>query len=459
MSLISEPPPGLAKRALRRLLQLDHPVPPQSEGEIVAEAERNYRWNFTFNLLDGVIFWFGQSFISATTIVPLFVSKLTLNPLLIGLIAMLAQASWYLPQLFTASYIEKLSRKKPMVVNLGFFTERLPAFLWPLAALLVFQSPALALLLFFISYAWHGLGAGLIAPAWQDLLARCFPVNRRGRFFGLTTFIGTGVGTIGAMLSSWLLVTAPFPLNFVYLFFIAALAINLSWFFLSRVREPVQPAPTLSLSPAQFRAKLSQILRRDHNFRIFLQARLLLALGGLGTGFLTIAAIERWQVSDGTVGLYTAALLLGQTVGNLLAGLLADKFGHKLPLELGAVAAVIAFSLAWLAPSPAWYYFVFAGWGISFGIVIVSGILIILEFSPPAHRPTYIGLANTGVGIASALAPLAGGWLAGFGYNGLFAVSAGINLLALVLFFWQVKEPRWQPLEVDAILGPSETSG
>jgi MFS family permease len=204
---------------------------------------------------------------------------------------------------------------------------------------------------------------------------------------------------------------------------------------------------------------LTQILRHDHNFRIFLQARLLLALGGLGTGFLTIAAIERWQVSDGTVGLYTAALLLGQTAGNLLAGLLADKFGHKLPLELGAAAAVIAFSLAWLAPAPAWYYFVFACWGISFGIAIVSGILIILEFSPAAHRPSYIGLTNTGVGLASALAPLAGGWLAGFGYNGLFAVSAGINLLALVLLFWQVKEPRWQSMGVDAMLDPSEISG
>jgi MFS family permease len=428
---------------LRRLLQLDLPVPPRSESEIAAEVERNYRWNFTFNLLDGIAFWLGWSFASATTIVPLFVSKLTLNPLLIGLIAVIAQTGWYLPQLLTASHIERLSRKKPVAVNLGFFTERLPTFVWPLAALAAFWSPTLALLLFFSSYAWHTLGAGLVSPAWQDLLARCFPVDRRGRLLGIRTFIGTGVGAIGAMLSSWLLAAAPFPLNFVSLFFIAAVAITLSWGFLAQTREPVQPAPVSMSGAAQFRAKLAHILRHDHNFRHFLQARLILALGSMGAGFITLAVIKRWQVSDSTVGLYTAALLLGQMIGNLLSGLLADRFGHKLSVEIGGAAAMIAFTLAWLAPSAAWYYPVFAFWGMSFGITIVSGVLIVLEFAPTTRRPTYIGITNTGLGLANAVAPLLGGWLASFSYNWLFALSAGINLLALVLLYWQVKEPRW----------------
>lgn len=441
---------------LRRLLQLDHPVPIRSESEIAAEVERNYRWNFTVNLLDGVIFWFGMSFASATTIVPLFVSKLTLNPLLFGLVAVIAQASWYLPQILTAGHIEKLPRKKPVMVNLGFFTERLPMFLWPLAPLVALQSPVLALVIFFTGYTWHGLGAGLVAPAWQDLIGRAFPVNRRGRFFGLTTFLGTGAGTISALLSSSILEAAPFPLNFVYLFLIAAIAINLSWGFLALTRESVQLATPAAEGPGQFRTKLARILKHDDNFRAFLLARLLLSLGSVGAGFITIAAIERWQVSDSTVALYTAALLLGQTAGNLLAGLLADHLGHKLSLEIGGFAAGMAFILAWLAPSAAWYYLVFAGWGMAYGITIVSGILIILEFSRPAHRPTYIGITNTGVGIASSIAPLIGGWLAGFSYSWLFALSAVINLLALALLHRQVKEPRWQSASLDPVLAQAE---
>jgi predicted MFS family arabinose efflux permease len=51
-------------------------------------------------------------------------------------------------------------------------------------------------------------------------------------------------------------------------------------------------------------------------------------------------------------------------------------------------------------------------------------------------------MANTGVGTVSVVAPLLGAWLASVSYNWLFALSVGINLLALVLMRWWVEEPR-----------------
>ena len=50
--------------------------------DIQQEVERNYRWNFLVNALDGASFWFGMSFISSTVILPLYVSHFTNNPLL-----------------------------------------------------------------------------------------------------------------------------------------------------------------------------------------------------------------------------------------------------------------------------------------------------------------------------------------------------------------------------------------
>ena len=99
-------------RSLRWLLQIDQPAVSRTDAEISAEVEQNYRWNFTVNLLDGASFWFGVSFISSTTIVPLFISKLTDSTLAIGLVAVIAQGSWFLPQLFTANLVERLARKK-----------------------------------------------------------------------------------------------------------------------------------------------------------------------------------------------------------------------------------------------------------------------------------------------------------------------------------------------------------
>ncbi|TEU00152.1 MAG: MFS transporter [Anaerolineales bacterium] len=428
---------------MRWLLQTDRPAPPRSDEEIAAEVERNYRWNFSVNLLDTAGFMLGFSFISSTTIVPLFISKLTASPLPIGIAAVIAQSGWSLPQIFTANAVERLSRKKPVVVNLGLFAERLPLWILVIAPLIAVRAPTLALGIFLVTYAWFNLGAGVIATAWQDLLARCFPVDRRGRFFGTSMFVGTGLGMLGAAISAWFLKTFPFPTNFVYIFTIAAAGITISWIFLALTREPVQPVEAPRTTTRQFWAKLPDILRKDHNFRRFLIARSMLALGGMGTGFVTIAAVQRWQVSDSTVGIYTGVLLLGQTAGNLTFGFLADRFGHKLSLELGALVSFCAFLLAWLSPSAHWYYVVFAFMGVAIGAMIVSGILVIMEFSEPHRRPTYAGMANSSMGLVGIAAPLIGAWLAQSSFSWLFALSAFIYLLAFVALHWWVKEPRW----------------
>lgn len=429
-------------QSLRWLLQVDQPVVPRSEAQILVEVEQNYRWNFAMNLMDGASFWFGLSFISSTTIVPLFVSKLTDSTLAIGLVAVIAQGSWFLPQLFTANVVERLARKKPVVVNLGFILERLPMWLIVLAALMAIHSPAWALGLFFLGYAWHGLGAGIVATAWQDLLAKCFPVEKRGRFFGTTMFVGAGTGAIAASFSAWLLQRFPFPTNFVYAFLIAAGFISLSWLFLAQTREPVQPVTAVRKTNRQFWSDLLNLLQLDINFRHFLVARLLIAMSGMGMGFVTVAAVKQWKVADGAVGLYTAFYLAGQTVGNLFFGFLADKRGHKLSLELSGLAVVVAFFLAWLAPGPNWYYVVFTLLGIYVGAVIVSGILVVMEFSSPGKRPTYIGLANTAVGIVSGTAPLIGAGLGTFSYDWLFVISGLTGLGAFILMRWWVQEPR-----------------
>lgn len=429
---------------MRWLLRVDPPALARSASDVAAEVERHYPWNFVVNLLDGATFWLGLSFMSSATIVPLFVSKLTTSQLAIGLVAVIANSGWFLPQLFTANTVQRLPRRKPVVVNLGFFTERLPLWLLPLAALLAVEAPTVALVLFFLGYAGHAVGAGIVATAWQDLVARIFPVDRRGRFFGITTFVGNGTGALGATFSAWLLATLVFPTNFVATFTLAAFFITLSWFFLALAREPEQAVTAPRQSNRQFWAGLPQLLRSDRNFRRFILSRLLLVLGNMGAGFLTVAAVSRWQVPDGTVGLYTLALLIGQTVANAAAGFLADRTGHKLPLELGSALLVCAYLLAWLAPAADWYFVVFVLLGLGTGAAVVSGTMIVLEFSPSDLRPTYTGLINTAMGMMGMISPLIGAWLATRSYDALFALSALFCLGGLVGLRASVREPRRQ---------------
>ena len=103
-------------------------LPPLAD--VQEEIKRNFRWNFLVNTFDGASFWFGISFISATVILPLYVSHFTDNPLLIGLIPFINTAGVLLPQLFMANAVERAPLKKYFPVNLGFFLERLPILCW-----------------------------------------------------------------------------------------------------------------------------------------------------------------------------------------------------------------------------------------------------------------------------------------------------------------------------------------
>jgi len=135
-------------------------------------------------------------------------------------------------------------------------------------------------------------------------------------------------------------------------------------------------------------------------------------------------------------------LILGEGVGSLLLGTLADRRGHKLSLEWAAGLFALAFALAWLAPAAGWYYAVFALLGASYGAQITSGLLMVFEFAEPQRRPTYIGVAGTLVGLVSMAGPLLGAWLAGVDYGLLFAAGAGTSLVAWGAMRWGVQEPR-----------------
>lgn len=428
---------------LRWLLQLDKPVLQRSEAEIATEVERNYRWNFWVNLLDGTAFWLGIGFASTSTIMPLFLSKLTDSPLPVGLLAVVVQGGWFLPQLFTANAVEQLARKKPIVVNLGFFLERLPFWIAALSPLLALRRPTWAIVVFLVAITWHVLGGGIVATAWQDLIARTFPVERRGRFFGLTSAVGAVAAALSTRFSRYLLARYSFPTDFLYIFLLAAGGITVSWIFLSLTRESVQPATAPHRSNRDFLRKLPGIVREDHNFRHYLVARALLALGTMGNGFLTVAALHRWRIPDAVVSDYTLILLVGQAISNLAFGFLADRGGHIRNLVLGTLSAGAGFVIAWIAVDPRWYYLVFFLQGVAFGAVYVSGLMVVVEFCEPERRPTYVGLANTSSGIAGLSAPMLGTALAGLNYNVLFATSAIFSMLSFVMMNWIVREPRW----------------
>ncbi len=429
-------------RWLHWMLGLGRPETILSEAEADVEREENFRWNVAFNSLDVVSFHVGINLISATTILPLFISKLSVSPIPLAILAMVAQGGFFLPQLFTANFIERLDHKKPMVVNVGFFTERLPMIILPFIPLLALTAPTGALVLFLLVYSWFTFGGGVIAPAWQDMIARCFTPTKRGRFFGVNMFLGALIGVGVATWASYILEVVAFPRSFVLLFGVAATSFTASWFFLMPVREPIEAGRDSQVSIRDYFAELPALLKADPNFRNFLIARFVIALAEMGTGFLTVSAIQTFDVSDGTVAQFTIVTLVGQTAASLIMGFFSDKYGHHLSFQVAVLALILAFAGAWLAAGPFWYFGVFFCLGFYTGARSVSAMLLVFEFTGPKKRPTYIGIANTLIGIGSMVAPLIGGGLAALGYSWLFVASTVASVVGLFLFRYWVNEPR-----------------
>lgn len=415
-----------------------------SSAAVQAAAERNYRWNFLVNALDGATFWLGMSFISSTVILPLFVSHFTDNPLLIGLIPFLNAVGVYLPQIFMANAVERAPLKKFFPVTIGFFSERLPIFLLaPMTYFLAISQPRWTLILFFVLFAWHALGVGLIVVGWQDMIAKIIPVKHRGRFFGITNFIGNGAGVLGALALPFVLDRYAFPLGYVIAFTVASALMVISWVFIALTREPAVYSSKPAVSQLDYLRSLPAILRRDHNFRSYLLTQIIFALSGMATGFLVVYAVQRWNLPDAQASGFTVALQIGLALANLFFGFLADRKGHKLSLEICMAVSVLSLALAIVAPSPWWFFPIFFLRGAVNAGIFVSGISIVYEFTDAENRPTYIGLANTIPGVAGALAPLIGGWLAGaLSYQAMFVLSAVIGVVSWGLLRFAVAEPR-----------------
>ncbi len=414
-----------------------------------AQVSKHFRWNFGMMVMDGAFFFLAINLAAPSTIMPLYVRHFTDSALLIGLVSTIAGAGWYVPQLLTVNYTQQLPLKKPIAVNVGFFAERLP-FLVMAASAFLFASrkPGLALTLFFLTLAWHTVGAGAIAVAWQEMLAKVIPVQYRGRMLGTASFIGTATGVLGASFAASILDRYPFPTNFGICFGLTFLFVMGSWLFLALIREPPLHPSKPPISLVEYWRHLPLVLRGNPNFQAYLLARMMTVLGRMGLGFLTVYAVERWALGDSQAAFYTTVLLIGQSLSNLVFGPLADRKGHKLVLETSLLLAILSMAMAILAPSPAWMYPVFAAVGTLTSSDVVSGVNIALEFGRPEDRPTYIGLANTIPGLTAAIAPVIGGWVASrASYQSAFLGGALFSVAALAVLHWSVTDPRklsWQ---------------
>jgi MFS family permease len=406
-------------------------------------TRKHLRYNVIVGLLDGGFFGVAIGFASFGTILPLFVASMTNSATLIGLVPAIHAAGWLFPQLFTANFTARLRRYKRTVL-FATIHERLPFLGFALVALLLPKiGLQTGLIMTFVFLTWQGLGGGFTANPWTSLISKIIPPEARGTFFGTQAAVANLFISGAAIGAGYILVSFDSPTDFMICFLTATLFFSISWVALALTREPADHEKVIDENPAPFWHGAGRILKRDKNFDWFLSARILSQFATMGFSFYIVYALRRFQMDALTAGYLTATLTIAQTVANAGMGWLGDRLGHRLMLIVGAGAATLSSLLAWLAPSLAWFFPIFALSGFANVSIWTNGMTMTVDFSGENERPFYIGLAQTLTAPATIIAPLIGGRIADTqGFVSTFAWSCMLSLVMLAILIFLVKEPR-----------------
>ncbi len=399
--------------------------------------------NLIFNLLDGGFFGFGIGFASFTTVIPLFVSSMTSSALLIGLIPAIHNVGWQFPQLLTATRVSKMERFKPFVLLMT-LNERLPFLGFAIVSLLLSKIGTTAgLIITFALLVWQGIGAGVTANAWQNLISKIIPSEILATFIGSQSAAANLLSSAGAVMAGIIIERVASPFNFSLCFALTTVCFALSWISLYQTKENPRILQVSTEKSIPFWQNISRIIREDKVFTGFLISRLVGQFAMMAFAFYTVYAVLILGMDAITVGVMTSVLLITQTVANPLLGWLADRWSRKWILSIGTLLAALSALLAFLIKDPGWFSIVFVLEGFANTAYWTIGMAIALEFGNETEKPVYVGMSNTLIAPATILAPILGGMLADlFSYKNTFMISAIFGVITLVIILLFVSDPH-----------------
>jgi MFS family permease len=403
---------------------------------------RHFRRNFLVNILDGGFWFFGDSFVAAYTILPVFMSTITDSPVLIGMIPALEGAGWFLPQLFFARYLEGKNRRLPIVLKLGIL-DRLPYLLLALCAFLTLRiKPEIMVAIFLLIYTVKVVSAGLVALPWQELIATVIPVSHRGRYWGLSMIAGKSMGMIGAGIAGLMLTNLAYPKNYGYMFLIGFACSSISYLFLSLNIEP-EIERAANQSKISIWEKVKEILDEDKNFGTYLVNRGFVFISFMGLGFIAVYGLDRFNLPISYSAVFTGVMLVSEIVGFGVWGMIGDKYGYKRVIEYSNLFIILGLSMLVLAGTVELLYVVFGIISFAHSGEYIADQNIAMEFGEEDKRPTYIGMSKTLVGPFLLVAPIIGGGIAGqWGYQSMFLTALIFSIGGFVIIKFLVKEPR-----------------
>ncbi len=391
-------------------------------------------------MVDAVGWPLGASFVSANTILPMFVARLAGSNLFVGLLSGVQSAGQFLPQLVTSHWVERLPVARRYVVTVGLLAERLPILVLA-AAIFLGADPPVLLAVFFACWAVMNVGTGINSPAYFTMLSKCIPAAERAGLIGFGNAAGTLLASGGALVARRILVSGTGLAGYGWCFCIGALILIATVIPFAFVDEPAERrAGTRSL--AGHLRGIPGLLRSNRGFSVYVAMQVSLQLALAGVAFVTGYAVLKLRAGEGTIAVGSAILLATEALGSVILGAASDRWGCRPAfIAAGACGAALYGVMALSPPIGAVLAaYVLAGLLQSAWVV---GNNMTMEFAPPGRTATYSAVVFSAMAPVRIAGPLLLGVVAdAVGTPPVFLLAAVSSAVALFLAAARLEDPR-----------------
>ncbi|MFP4057964.1 MAG: hypothetical protein ACLF0G_13940 [Candidatus Brocadiia bacterium] len=322
-------------------------------------------------------------------------------------------------QLLTAYRLQREAGRRRFVLRVAggalLLLPVLAAVLWGLAE----SRPRLVLgLLLGLLFLRWSLTA-MCNPALLDLSRKLISPDERHKVFALRQLAAAACGVAGAGLTYGVLRGLAMPANYVVLVLASAAVGALSWLAVFLMRERGRgPRPQRLDSPREFVAQLFRLLRpgrggaAEHRFRHYVAVRHAVYVSRAAYPFVALYALQGFEVSRATVGLFMVARWGGRLTSGLLLTLVPRLRRTPQRILRFALAGTLV-GLVCAVATPRWegLFVTFFLSGAFLEAYLVADPIFMMAHAPPGREVLGMSLTIVALYPMRILLPLAAGIL------------------------------------------------
>lgn len=286
-------------------------------------------------VLEGSLSLGGLKFLGADTVVPMFITFMGGDAVLLGFLITLQTLIPALLDLIVGPYASYIRNQTRFCTVTMAMTRPLPLIIMPWVLLLRLD-PTIILIAFAISFVGLQCGTGLMVTAWQDLFARVMNERDRDRVYDYQLFIGGAFGVLCGLLVSLLLEADGIEMHVVYaiLFGLGGFFSGLSVICMGLVKDVenrrVLPMPEHKLQVlTKYYTGIFRYWTKNKEFRKMYGCELLRNVGCAIFPFVILMGGEVFGMSTAQLSM----VVLANVAGGILSGItwrgVSAKFGAK----------------------------------------------------------------------------------------------------------------------------------